>query len=140
MARPTKLTPETQQNIVQAIRVGATYELAAQFGGVSYQSFNGWCKRGRIELERRENGAKPDTKQWKDEEPFVQFLEAVKRAEGQAAVGWLAKIEAAANDGNWQAAAWKLERRYPGEYGRIRHEVTGADGGALEIVIRHADS
>jgi hypothetical protein len=48
-------------------------------------------------------------------------------------VGWLAKIEAAANEGAWQAAAWKLERRYPHEYGRSAVEVSGRDGGAIKI-------
>jgi len=35
---------------------------------------------------------------------------------------------------SWQAAAWKLERRYPDKYGRrTRHEVTGAEGGPVEL-------
>jgi hypothetical protein len=48
----------------------------------------------------------------------VAFHDAVKEAEGKATVGWLAKIEKAASEGNWTAAAWKLERRYPNDYGR----------------------
>lgn len=102
MARPTKFTPDTTQKIIAAIQVGATYELAAQYGGVSYNTFNEWMKKG----EAAQSGA------------FLEFYEAIKAAEGRAAVGWLAKIEAAASDGNWQAAAWKLERRYPEKYGR----------------------
>lgn len=107
MARKSKLTPGVQQRIVQAIELGATYELAASYGGITYQTFRVWM----------------DTK--------PSFSEAVKAAEGKAAVKWLAKIEAAASDGNWQAAAWKLERRYPGDYGRTRTEHTGKDGGPI---------
>lgn len=137
MARPTKLTPETQQNIVQALRIGATYELAAQYGGISYNCFNEWRKRGEAEIERRDSGnVKPGTKQWEQEQPFVEFYDAVQKAEAQAVVGWLAKIEAAANDGAWQAAAWKLERRYTREYGRQLHEHTGKDGGAIAFTVR----
>jgi hypothetical protein len=55
-----------------------------------------------------------------------EFSDAVKKAEGQAAVGWLAKIEKAANEGEWQAAAWKLERRYPQSYGRKVTEMRGS--------------
>ena len=33
----------------------------------------------------------------------------------------------------WQAAAWRLERRYPDRWGRTRHEVTGADGGPVAV-------
>ena len=118
MARPTKLTPDAQQRIAQAIQLGATYEQAANYGGVSYNAFNEWMKRGT------------DANSGK----FRQFYEAIKDAEGKSVVGWLAKIEKAANDGNWQAAAWKLERRYPGDYGRQRIEHTGADGGPIVIV------
>ncbi len=32
---------------------------------------------------------------------------------------------------NWQAAAWRLERKMPHKWGR--HEVTGADGGAIQV-------
>lgn len=93
MARPTKYTPETVQKLTQAIELGATYELAASYAGISYTTFNDW------------NQHKP------------QFAQAIKEAEGRAAVKWLAKIEAAAAK-SWQAAAWKLERRYPDKYGR----------------------
>ena len=86
---------------MQAIGVGATYELAAQYGEVCYDTFRIWCRKG-------EEG----------KEPYAGFLAAIKAAEGKAVVKWLAKIETAASDGTWQAAAWKLERRYPNTYGR----------------------
>lgn len=116
--RPTKLTPEISKKIVDAIRLGATYELAANYGGISYEAFNNWMKKGA-------KGKEPE---------FVQLLQDVKKAEGAATVGWLAKIETAANDGAWQAAAWKLERRYPHAYGRQVTEVTGKDGKDLPAV------
>jgi hypothetical protein len=94
VARKTKLTPDVQQRIVDDIGQGATYELAAQYGGIAYNTFNEWCKN------------KPE------------FNEAVKEAEGRAVVKWLYKIEQAASKGQWQAAAWKLERRYPYVYGK----------------------
>lgn len=121
MARPTKLTPDTQQRIIQAIRMGATYEHAAAYGGIAYNTFNEWRKRAEVELQRRDNPRVTEgTKQWETEQPYVEFYEAIKKAEGDAVVGWLAKIEKAASDGNWQAAAWKAERRYPEAYGRQR--------------------
>jgi len=94
MGRPSKLTPDVQQRIFAALSAGATYELAAKYGGASYESLNAWRK------------SKP------------AFAAAVDLAEGEAAVRWLAKIERAASDGDWRAAAWKLERRYPHQYGR----------------------
>lgn len=101
MARPTKLNPTTQERICQAIRVGATYQLAAQYGGVTYKTFNEWMKAG----EDAQKGI------------YREFCEAVKKAEADAAMRWLALIDQAATM-QWQAAAWKLERRYPEDYGR----------------------
>jgi hypothetical protein len=59
-------------------------------------------------------------------------------AEGDAAVRWLAEIELAAKNGTWQAAAWKLERRYPQDYGRQVTERQGPDGGPVEFTINLA--
>lgn len=93
MARKSKYTPEVVKKLTDAIKLGATYELACGYAGIHYDTFNEWIK------------AKSE------------FSEAVKAAEGAAAVGWLARIEQAAVK-SWQAAAWKLERRYPETYGR----------------------
>lgn len=100
--RPSKLTPETQKRILEALSVGTTYALACQYAGITYATFRRWMVQG----EQAKSGK------------FRDFYDAVKEAEGRAVVGWLAKIERAANEGNWQAAAWKLERRYPEDFGR----------------------
>ena len=120
MGRPSKLTPETQARIVQAIEVGATYELAAQFGGIAYNTFNEWMKKGEAAKSGR----------------FLDFYEAVKAAEGKAAIKWLALIDKAAAE-TWQAAAWKLERRYPETFGRrvVQSEISGKDGGPVEHTV-----
>jgi hypothetical protein len=109
MARKSKLTDDTQNRIVEAIELGSTYEMAAQYGGIVYNTFNEWMKAG----EKAKSGRKKE------------FYEAIKKAEGVAVHGWLKNIEDAARNGNWQAAAWKLERRYPQDYGRQVHEHQG---------------
>ena len=102
MGRPCKLTPETQAKIVEAIRLGVTYDQACNYAGVSYRAFRFWM----IDGEKATEG------------PYFQLFHAVKNAEGSAVVGWMAKIEKAASDGDWHAAAWKAERRYPDSYGK----------------------
>lgn len=118
MPRPSKLSAQVQEKIVAALRVGATYEHAALVAGVSYDSFRRWMLQG----ERDSHGR------------FCEFCQAIKRAEAEAAVRWLARIEQAANDGAWQAAAWKLERRYPEQWGR-RDRMEVKHAGTLDITM-----
>lgn len=99
--RPTKYQPETVAKITNAIAVGATLTHACSYAGIDLDTLSNWRKK------------------------YSEFSDAIKEAEGKAVVGWLAKIEKAANDGNWTAAAWKLERRYPHEYGRTVQEHAG---------------
>jgi hypothetical protein len=109
--RKTKYTPETVDRIIQAIRLGATYQHAAAYGGISFETLNEWRKR------------KPE------------FSEQLNKAEGDGVMVWLAKIEKAASDGNWQAAAWKLERRYPDQYGKqARIEVSDWRSEAIRLI------
>ena len=120
MARPSKLTAEITEKLRRAIQLGATYEHACNYAGVSYRAFRYWMEKGE--------GA--------NRGKFFQFFQDIKGSEGKATIGWLAKIEMAANDGTWQAAAWKLERRYPDEYGRQVRKVehSGPDGGPVQTV------
>jgi hypothetical protein len=100
MARPTKYGEQTVTRLEAALRVGATYAAACGYAGISEDTLANWRRN------------KSD------------FSERLARAEGEATVRWLLLIEqAAATD--WRAAAWKLERRYPREYGRNVTEVQG---------------
>lgn len=103
MARPTKYNRAVAERIAHAIEQGATYELAAAHGGVSYETLRVWRE------------AKP---------AFSVLLEA---AEAKAAMRWLTWINAAAADGDWRAAAFMLERRYPQHYGRraLENHISG---------------
>lgn len=94
MGRPTKYNAEITKKITDSIRVGATFALACAYAGITEETFSQWRKK------------------------YPEFSEAVKEAEGSAAVKWLAQIDKAAQEGSWQAAAWKLERKYPRDYGR----------------------
>lgn len=71
--------------------------------------------------------------EWSEHKP--EFALMLEQAEALAAARWLDQIEQAASDGNWQAAAWKLERRFPDVYGqpKVRHEVTGPNGGSIPV-------
>lgn len=111
--RPTKYTPETVKKICDAITTGATYRLAAQYGGITYTTFNEW---------RKDN---------------PEFSAAVEEAEGRGAMLLIGKIQKAATQ-SWRAAAWILERRHPEEYGRqiIDHGNKEGETFAVEVKVR----
>ncbi len=116
MARPTKLTPEVEGRLVQAISVGATYKDACAYAGISYQTFLNWKKRAqRSETQEDEFDDEPE----ETTDRFVEFFDRIKRAQGEAAVGWLTTISKAVRR-DWKAGAWILERRYPESYDRNR--------------------
>lgn len=121
MPRPTKLNKDVIVRIGQAIKLGMTYEHAAQYIGVAYETFNRWMKEGA--------NAESNTLK-------CQFYQVVKESEGTAVAACMAKIQKAATDGQWTAAAWILERRYPATYGRrvVQQEISGPGGGPVRVV------
>jgi len=100
MGRPSKLTPQVQKDICTAIELGATYEDASAYGGITYETFNEWRKAGAAARSGR----------------FSEFSEAVTRAEAKGRISSLANIRAHAKK-DWKASAWILERRDPDGYG-----------------------
>lgn len=120
MARTTKLTPEVQDAIVQAIKLGNYQETAAKYAGISESTFYGWLERGK-----QEPGS-----------IYSEFLEAVEKAKADSEVRDVALIQKAATDGSWQAAAWKLERKFPHKWGRmVRAEVSGPEGQPIKVEV-----
>ena len=93
--RKTKLTPDLQAKFCQGIKLGMTYRLACGYVGISEGTLYRW-------LQEAEQG----------QELQREFRDAVKTAEALGAAHSLAVIHRAAEDGNWTAAAWVLERRH----------------------------
>lgn len=113
--RPTKLTPEKQEEIIKYLRAGNYVETAAAYAGLSKASVYNWLRRGRREIERVEDD--PKRKIRKEEQPYVDFLYAVEKAQAGAEMTSIALINRA-SEVQWQAAAWRLERKHPGRWGR----------------------
>jgi len=100
--KPSKLNDRRIKRICDALAVGATYQTAAEYAGISRQTLAKWIKHG----ERMHFGKQK------------QLVEAVYEAQGRAKIAALATIARASKDGDWKAAAWFLERREPEGYGR----------------------
>lgn len=121
MGRPSKFTPAVREKIVQALRGGAHRSTAAQFGGVSHTTLRNWM------LLAESPDAPPE---------YVEFAEEVQKAEADAEIIRLARLNKAGADGSWQADAWWLERKNPEKWGkkdRTQMEITGADGGPITV-------
>ena len=104
MARPTKFTESTVKKLLDAIRIGGSYESACRYAGITYSTFDMW-----------RDGAFPRKT---DPALKIEFFEGLTRAMGEADTSDLAAVRSAAKSGDWRAAAWGLERRHPAEYGK----------------------
>jgi transposase len=105
MARPTKLTDEVEEEVLKAIRAGASLAAAAQFAGIDASTFYRWTERGDLAGTGRADAR------------FRRFRTRVEQARAQAEVRDVTII-AKASERDWRAAAWRLERRNPQRYGR----------------------
>lgn len=120
--RPTKLTPELQAEMVNIIRGGNYVETACAYVGLNKSTFYDWMKRGARELDRVKKNPKARVR--KDEQIYVEFSNAIKKAEAEAEARDVLTIGKAAET-QWQAAAWRLERRLPKKWGRHRPQDEG---------------
>jgi len=116
-----KFSPEIAEKIVNFLRAGAFIETAAAAAGITKKTFYTWLKRGA----RAETGL------------LREFSDAVAEAQGTFEVMATAGIAGAAQDGNWQAWAWLLERKFPQRWGK-KLEVSGAGGGPIDVRFRGA--
>lgn len=126
MARPTKLTPEITDRICLAIRAGNYAKVAAAMAGIGETTYYKW-----LEMAEKPNAKKE----------YREFRESVEQAEAEAEVAAIARIRQAADNGDWKAAGWYLERKHGERWGRndkLRQEITGANGAPVEISIEEA--
>lgn len=98
--RPTDLTPEIAEKLVQAASLGSYRKQAAAFAGVDERTLRRWLQRGHAE---------PDSL-------YAALRARLLEAEARTQVAAMGTITKAIRDGDWKAAAWMLERRTPEQY------------------------
>ena len=128
--RPTKLDERTQEKIVSAIKAGNYIETAAAYAGISKNTLYEWLKRGEREKQRVEKSNKAKIK--KSEEIYVIFTDAVEKALAEAEMRDVLIIGKAAEK-EWQAAAWRLERKFPDRWGKRVIEMS--HDGKIELTL-----
>jgi hypothetical protein len=121
VARPTKLTRDRHERMVQMLRAGNYRDAAARAAGIAPSTLYSWLERGSNE----QLG------------PYHEFAAAVQQAEAEAEVYAVAIIRRAMSD-DWRAAATYLERRHPERWRRrSTTELTGKDGGPITTESEH---
>lgn len=132
--RPTKLTAELQERILDAILGGAYLETAAQAAGINKSQLYRWLRRAEdleaVALEQAvaDDAGEPDVYSQTDVDEWIylDFRHALKSAEAFAEVGLLERVRGAGL--GWQAFMTVLERRFPERWGRravLDHTVKG---------------
>lgn len=113
--RPTSLTPQIFRTVIKYIRNGSYVETAAAATGIHKDTFYEWLKRGAADLKAGNEGS-----------IYVRFSDAILKAQAKAEMDALNRI-AKAGAINWQADAWRLERKFPQRYGRMVRIADGDD-------------
>lgn len=112
------LTPDLQDRLVKMIQGGNYAEVAARACGISKTTFYEWLQRGG-----------------RGEQPFASLAAAVEKAAGEAEVRDVLMVGRAAET-QWQAAAWRLERKEPKRWGRKDGlEITGDEQKPVAITV-----
>ena len=125
--RPTKFTPERRQEIIEAIKTGATYKAVAHFARISYDCLRDWIIKGA----RTTN----------ENDEYFQFFQNVRQAEGSLQVRSLASIQKTGLGGivmsektvekkdgtlettrtysqpQWPALVWIMQHRFKEDWG-----------------------
>lgn len=144
-----RLNPAMQEKICQFLRAGNYFNVACLCSGVSPNVGKEWLARGRGTTKK---SGRSQT------ELYIAFAEAVEKAEAEAEAAAIMRIQKAARGGSeiktevikkpdgtettrttlqepqWTADAWFLERKFHMDWARRdRAEVTGKDGGAIQL-------
>jgi len=124
MGRPSSLTEERIEQVAKYLRLGLNRADAAALSGFGRHAFMDYINKGEASV--------ADGKH----DRYAAFVAAVEIAEAEFKANAHGVIINAANQGQWTAAMTLLERRFPNEYSRRTVEVTGRDGGPIEV--RHS--
>ena len=98
--RPSKLIPQTTEQLIQALRLGNSRKHSAIYAGIDEATLRRWMSRGRAEHEGLHADLHRD----------------VIEAEAKSQILAMGCITKAIREGDCRAAQWFLERKAPEHY------------------------
>jgi hypothetical protein len=116
--KPTVLTPQIQQLIVNMLAGGNYLNTACKLAGVDLKVWYYWKKLHDDGVEHAQ--------------AYANFFQSCARAMAMAEHAALGHIQSGSP--GWQGPAWFLERRFRNKWGRVdkvKTEITGAGGESL---------
>lgn len=108
MGRPSKLTPELQERIVLLIKAGTYRETVCAMVGIARSTLYEWMRRGQLSDQENE---------------YTRFYDEILKALAWSEARDVAIVNQHAEK-DFRAARWKLERRFPERWGRLRSRKT----------------
>ena len=123
MARKSKLNKELIEKAYELVAAGNYDKDVYPILGVEKTTWYRWLSEG----EKAKSGLKRE------------LWDTIKKAEKDAIARNVALIQRAAQDGNWQAAAWWLERKYFEDWGRKDKVDLSADKDGFKIVVEYVN-
>lgn len=133
--RPSIISQDKIELIVSALHAGAFVETAVQYAGIHKDTYYEWKKKGEREAY---NAYTEDRKVVTELQVYVDFADAINKAEAEAEMSLLGIVRKAAKD-DPHYAQWLLDRRF--KWGvaaqMVATQISGG-GGRLTIIIEDA--
>lgn len=108
-----KLTQELAREAIKLVSGGASNADVIAWLGVAEGTFYAWLRDPQNDAQRA-------------------LAQGIKKAETERKLWHLQRIHKAAEEGDWKASAWYLERRYPREYARTQRTIEMSRGSEVE--------
>jgi len=124
------LTDEVIDKFSDAIYLGATKTLAADYAGVSLSSVMKWQELGEQEQERTNSGQKPR----KEFAKYLQFLQKMKQSQADLGIELLQEIQEARQKKDVGSSWRMLTAKYREFSAQQSIEHTGANGEPIKII------
>jgi len=120
LGRKPKLDIQLINELEQLIRDGNTIQTCCAKLDISETAYYNWVGKAYDLLKEQEESEIAINS---DDEIYIELVKTVKRAEAQWKIDMVKLIDRHAMK-NWQAGAWRLERKYPNEFGLKQEETT----------------